>query len=54
MKEFRGKGGRASCILKTEIFGDEFYAPAVLTPCKGYGTRRIGGFVGPRTGLDLF
>ena len=32
--------------------GDKNYAPAALTPGKRPGTHCIGGWVGPRAGLD--
>ena len=32
--------------------GDQRHAPAALTPWERPGTHCIGGWVGPRTGLD--
>jgi hypothetical protein len=32
--------------------GGQLHAPAALTPGKRPGTHFIGGWVGPRTGLD--
>jgi hypothetical protein len=54
----RGEGSRgaAPLILKLGtrwgVGFDQRHASAVLNPEKRYGTLRIGGWVGPRAGLD--
>jgi len=57
MKTYWGSGGIASRILwprhYMEVNG-QFHAPAALPPGKvPPGTHWIGGWVGPRTGLDM-